>query len=352
MRFSQYLYCVIFFAISFIACKQSQIVSLENTAEVYKFQGKTMGTYYNIRYVSNHEILQKSNFDSILIALNQEVSNYIPSSTISQINSNNKPEERVSITKAPHFVANYNLSRRLYNETFFFFDPTLNPIINFWGFGYGKKAFEGKDVSKIPELLEIVSLDKWSETLEGDSVLIINKPAGASLSYSAIAKGYGVDLVARSIESQGIDNYFVDIGGEVKARGGKPNNQPWLIGINRPLENSTIDDAEVYITIKDEAVATSGNYRNFYEENGQKFSHIINPFTGMPERSNLLSATIVHKDCANADAMATACMVRGFVRSQKLIDSLHEYECLLIYAKEDGTLGTWQSKNFGSRIYE
>jgi len=218
--------------------------------------------------------------------------------------------------------------------------------VNFWGFGYEERASAQKDLSKIPELLEWVSFSKWSEEIIGDSLLVISKPKDASLDFSAIAKGYGVDLVCEYIESMGITSYFVDIGGEVRAKGVKPKGQNWIVGVNKPEESASINEEELFLKIEDYAVATSGNYRNFYEENGQKYSHTINPFTGLTERSNLLSATIIHRNCANADAMATACMVRGIEKSKELLSREADYEGLLIYVNEEGKIDVWNSKGF------
>ena len=326
----------------FSACNNDQKIA----DQVWVVKGETMGTYYNIRYVSPVSMITKENLDSVLIALNNEVSTYIKSSRISRINS--KPTEELMISEAdsPHFLENYRIAKELYAISGGYFDPTLNPLVSFWGFGYNKKAYAQKDTTKIPELLKLVSFDLWLDDWSGDSILYIQKPKKASLDFSAIAKGYGVDLVGDYIASKGIDAYFVDIGGEVTSKGYKPGNTPWIIGINRPVEDATATDADLFLNISNLSIATSGNYRNFYEENGQKYSHTINPFTGLSERSNLLSSSIVHQRCAQADAMATACMSMGLDKSKILIDSLTDYEGLFIYNDVDGKLKIWKSSGF------
>lgn len=324
------------------ACKTEK----QEVTQVFILQGETMGTYFNVRYVSSDPDVSKFEIDSLLIDLNQEVSTYIPTSTISLINSQHQESLSLKRDTALHFIDNYMLSEEMYDVSDHYFDPTLNPLVNFWGFGYEARASAQKDTSLIPGLLQLVSFQKWSFTLSSDGVLSIIKPAQASLDFSAIAKGYGVDLVGEYLSSKGIDNWFVDIGGEVRSLGSKPGNKPWVIGVNHPSEKAGAKEADYFLNISDRAVATSGNYRNYYTENGVTFSHTINPFSGMTERSNLLSASIVHKSCARADAAATACMVMGLEKSKTWISSLSDYEAFLIFRNQDGEMETWTSTGF------
>lgn len=294
-----------------------------------------MGTYYNIRYVSHNQKVTKSSLDSLLVELNNQVSTYIPDSDISVLNTSQVGELAYAKKESEHFIENYVLSKEIFDLTTGHFDPTLNPLVNFWGFGYDKKASEDKDVSKISEFMQYVGFGKWSDQWASKDSFVITKPIQASLDFSAVAKGYGVDLVGDFLESKNIKNYFVDIGGEATAMGAKPENNPWVLGLNTPLENAKVQDAIAYIKLENNSIATSGNYRNFYEEDGVKYSHTINPFTGFPERSELLSTSIIHKDCSRADAMTTSCMVMGLEKAKILIESLPEYEALFIYNDND-----------------
>ncbi len=324
------------------ACKTKK----QEVTQVFILQGETMGTYFNVRYSSREPTASKVEIDSLLIDLNQEVSTYIPTSTISLINSQHQESLSLNRDTALHFINNYLLSEEMYDLSDHYFDPTLNPLVNFWGFGYEERASAQKDTSLILELLQLVSFEKWNHSESSDDLYSITKPAGASLDFSAIAKGYGVDLVGEYLSSKGIENWFVDIGGEVRSLGSKPANKPWVIGVNHPSEKAGVKEADYFLNISDRAVATSGNYRNYYTENGVTFSHTINPFSGMTERSNLLSASIVHKSCARADAAATACMVMGLEKSKTWISSLSDYEAFLIFRNQAGEVETWKSTGF------
>ena len=308
--------------------------------------GGTMGTYYNIRYVDAEPSVSAMTIDSILLAVNMELSTYILESTVSKVNSSEELVFKFKKEEYPHFVRNYRRSYKYGAMTSGRFDPTVAPLVNFWGFGYDKEAFAEKDTSLIPELMELVGFWKWQHHMEDDSTLVFRRPPGATLDFSGIAKGHGVDVVAEYFENKGIQNYFVDIGGEVKAGGEKAPSDPWLIGINVPDENSKVTDVLAYMPVTDFAVATSGNYRNFYVENGEKFTHIILPRSGYPAKSDMLSATVISKNCIDADAAATVFMVSGSKRSKMVLDYREEFEGFIVYLDENGEMQTWKSAKF------
>ncbi|MEZ4986654.1 MAG: FAD:protein FMN transferase [Saprospiraceae bacterium] len=308
---------------------------------------ETMGTYYRISFTGDNLTGLKDQIDSLLVALNEEVSTYIPTSTISRFNYGDLPElDAVALQQAPHFYQNVRLSWKIATLTQQYFNPTVMPLVNYWGFGYTeKRPVTTVDSAKIDSILqfvgmECIALDTVSHTLR-------KQHPSVQLDFSAIAKGYGVDLVADFLQNKGINNYLVDIGGEVVAKGNKGNSEtPWRIGVAVPLETSAVTDYQIAVSLVDAAVATSGNYRNFYEAVGQKFSHTINPKTGFPERSNLLSTSILAADCATADALATACMVAGLEKAYQMIDTLQGIEACFIYADEQGQLQTRMTKGF------
>lgn len=320
--------------------------------KVQAIQGETMGTYYKVSYVGTEIPNIKTSVDSLLVALNMEVSTYIPEAMISRFNHGDLPAiEAETLQAAPHFLANLKLSLKIAQATGGNFNPTIMPLVNYWGFGYTeKRPVTAIDSMKVDSLMAFVGLDKinYDSVIHSPSAIQLDKSfAGTQLDFSAIAKGYGVDLVASYLRRRGINHYFVDIGGEVLAAGNKGStDQPWRVGIAVPEEDASPTDMQVAIPLVDRAVATSGNYRNYYEVNGQKFSHTINPFTGYPERSNLLSASIMADDCATADGFATACMVMGLDAAYALIEAQTGLEGYFIYSDEKGQLQSKATEGF------
>lgn len=326
----------------------------ENLSEtkVQHIQGETMGTYYKVSYLGEEITNLKTSVDSLLVALNLEVSTYIPEALISRFNHGDLPAiEAETLQAAPHFLANLKLSLKIAQITGGNFNPTIMPLVNYWGFGYTPKhPVTAVDSATVDSLMTFVGLDKidYDSVIHSPSAIQLDKAfAGTQLDFSAIAKGYGVDLVAAYLRQRGIRNYFVDIGGEVVAAGNKgSSDQPWRVGIAVPKEDASPNDLQVAIPLVDKAVATSGNYRNYYEVKGQKFSHTINPFTGYPERSNLLSASILADDCATADGFATACMVLGLDKAYALIEAQAGLEGYFIYSDNEGQLRSKATKGF------
>jgi thiamine biosynthesis lipoprotein len=256
--------------------------------------------------------------------------------------------DQASLAAAPHFLANLQRAEEIAAVTEGYFNITIMPMVNYWGFGYtSKKPVSGVDSIKVDSLMTFVGLDKYSFDQTPGRVQLRKAFPGTQLDFSAIAKGYGVDLVGDYLQQQGIENYLVDIGGEAAAQGDKGSpDQPWRIGINTPREDAALNEIEVAVPLQNKAIATSGNYRNFYEVDGQKYSHTINPFTGYPERSNLLSASILADDCTTADAYATASMVMGLDKAFALIDSLPNLSGFFIYSDETGNLQTRATRGF------
>jgi FAD:protein FMN transferase len=181
--------------------------------------------------------------------------------------------------------------------------------------------------------------------LEGERLFKENP--GSKIDFNAIAKGYAVDVVGEFLSSKGIEVFLVDIGGEVLARGRKPDGNPWKVGVEKPADDAySSREIEIIIALKNKAIATSGNYRRFYEEDGIRFSHTINPFTGYPVQHTLLSASVLAEDCITADAYATAFMVMGQEATIGFLESNPELEAFLIYSGNDGELKTWASQGF------
>lgn len=300
-------------------------------------QGKTMGTTYHISYYGElHPTKTKQSLDSLLVALNKEVSTYIPTSTISQFND--AVMDTVIVDKIHgHFWNNYLAAKKIYGLTDGFFDPTVMPLVNYWGFGYkGHKPVAEVDSMKIDSLRKLVGFNKLS--IHGDTIFKEN--LNTQLDFSALAKGYGVDLVAAWFDKQGVNSYFIEIGGENLAKGRKPNNQVWTVGISVPREDASLTEYKTVVELDNRAMATSGNYRNYYEMKGQKYSHTINPKTGFSERNSLLSVSVIGDDCMNADALATAMMTMGYENAKKIQDSLDGFDFILKIGLPNGLIKT------------
>ena len=292
--------------------------------------GETMGTYYKITYSDTIRI--QEGVDSLLKAINQAVSTYIPDSDISQFNRSDSG----MIFQEGHFTRNFRIASQFFEMSGGLYDPSVMPLVNYWGFGTtGKHPEMDIDSLSVDSLLQIVGLKKIiREESEGRLKLIKSNP-GNELDFSSVAKGYAVDRIALRLDSLGIAHYLIDIGGEMVLKGLNPKGQAWSIGINTPEEGAGLTESVRYISLSGKALATSGNYRNFYTRDGKKLSHTIHPITGYPERNELLSATVIAPDCASADAWATTCMVSGLQRSREYLRQYPDVSACLIYVSAD-----------------
>ena len=325
-----------------LACKRETSTNLVKYKEL---AGKTMGTTYSIKYLDSLKRDFKPEIDKLLVDINNEVSTYEPKSFISLFNQcekeipylNNLKKE----AKLPqHFKANFEKSKEVFQASYGYFDPTVMPLINYWGFGYTeKKPVEKVDSLVVDSLMNSVGFDKITPRSADDGWIYLAKEApGVQLDFSAIAKGYGVDAIAKLLKSNGVKNYYVEIGGELLVLGKNPQGNWWTIGINNPSETASITDIQSKVKLKNQAMATSGNYRNFYEVNGVKYAHTINPKTGFPEKNTLLSASVFATDCMTADAYATACMTLGLEKGMAMIKDIENLEAYFIYSDENGNL--------------
>jgi thiamine biosynthesis lipoprotein len=301
-----------------------------------KLAGFAQGTSYHITYGHSDSLNFLGQIDSILRVFDLSLSSYEPASVLSKINRN---ESDITDDK---FLEVYHAAVEVNKVSHGAFDLTVMPLVNAWGFGPGRKTQVDQEV--IDSILNYVGMEKIS--IEGDR--LIKQDPGISIDVNAIAQGYSVDIVALFLEEQGINNYMVEIGGEVKTRGKNPKGEVWKIGIDRPEFGNFIPGMQMQaiIELNEQALATSGNYRKFYEEDGVKYSHSIDPKTGYPVRSEILSATIVAESCMKADAYATACMVMGLERSKNMLAALNDTEAYLIYGDEEGQYQVWMTPGF------
>lgn len=304
-------------------------------------EGFIFGTIYHITYHSDTNL--KKEIEAELKKVDQSLSPFNKTSIISKVNRNENP------VIDPMFKEVFLLAENISNETHGAFDITVAPLVNEWGFGFKKGVEPTRQV--IDSLKYIVGYQKVKLTPKN---YVQKQDPRIMLDCSAIAKGYGCDVVARLLRKNGINDYMIEIGGEIVTRGFNQKQEPWRIGVNKPTDDSlnTSQELQTVLNVTDIAMATSGNYRNFYYKNGKKYAHTIDPKTGYPVQHTLLSATVLAKDCATADAYATSFMVLGLEGAQKILQQHPELMAYLIYADKDGKNQTWYSPSLKSKIQE
>jgi len=355
----QYYYLLILSSI-FLAssCEQQQ--------EAIHLRGEAQGTTWSVKYWGESAADWKLEVDSILLDFDQSLSVYVPNSTVSKFNSDSTG---VSFEEweDPYFEYMFSLSEQVYKNTQGAFDPTVMPLVNYWGFGFEKINTERDiDSSAIDSLLQLVGFEEIqfkavtiSDEAPDDIEItveyrFIKEKPGTMLDFNAIAQGYSVDVLAEFLVSKGIENYMVEIGGEVRAEGRNEKGELWKIGIDKPLPNEAGRELQAVIALKNKAIATSGNYRKFYVKNGIKYAHTIDPKTGYPVNHSMLSATVLANDCATADAYATVFMVIGIDQSKEFLMEHEELslEAYFIWSDEEGEWKTWMSEGLEGLIEE
>lgn len=300
--------------------------------------GLVFGTVYNITYQYDGDL--KEEIEAELKKFDGSLSPFNDTAVITRVNRNE------DIVTDRFFQTCFNRSMEISAETKGAFDITVAPLANAWGFGFKKGTFP--DSVMIDSLLQITGYQKVK--LENGKV--IKADPRVMLSCSAVAKGYSVDVVARYLDSKGIKNYMIDIGGELVLKGQNPKNELWRIGINKPVDDSLSVNQELQTTLQltDAGIATSGNYRNFYYKDGKKYAHTIDPRTGYPVQHNILSATVIAKDCMTADALATAFMVMGLKEAGVFANARPDIDAYFIYSDDQGNLKTYYTKNMEKYI--
>lgn len=304
-------------------------------------EGFIFGTIYHISY--QYDTNLKEQIEAELKKVDQSLSPFNKTSIISQVNRNEDP-----ITDNM-FREVFTLAENISQETEGAFDITVAPLVNEWGFGFKKGTTPTRQV--VDSLRNIVGYQKVKLTPKN---YVQKQDPRIMLDCSAIAKGYGCDVVARLLRNKGVSNFMIEIGGEIVTYGNSEKRVPWRIGVNKPTDDSlsTSQELQTVLNVTDMAMATSGNYRNFYYKNGKKYAHTIDPKTGYPVQHNILSATVLAKNCATADAYATSFMVLGLEGAQKILQQHPELMAYLIYADKDGKTEVWYSPSLKSKIQE
>lgn len=305
--------------------------------EYRQMEGKVYGTYYHISYQSEKD--WEPELKAAMERVNASLSMFDPASVVARLNRN----ESDSVDAV--FCRMYRMAEKVYRISGGAFDITVGPLTNAWGFGFKEEEF--------PDSLRIDSLRRWvgMDKLRLCGGRLEKKYPQSVIDASSIAKGLGVDLVAETLEEKRVENYMVEIGGEIRARGKSGKNRPWRIGIDRPEDDVTAQQRELQLVmeITGGALATSGNYRNFYIHEGKKYAHTIDPLTGYPVQTEVLSASVYAPSCMEADAFATAFMVSGLEKAKKIVQEYAELEACFVYEK-DGELKTWMSEGMEQKI--
>jgi FAD:protein FMN transferase len=297
--------------------------------------GFTQGTTYSILYENSvNRVIDsvKDDVEKILHSIDMSLSVYTDSSIISRINRNE------DVTADSLFTEVFNKSKEISQQTEGAFDITVGPLVRAWGFG--PDEHKNFNPAKLDSLLKLVGYNKVA-LVDGK---VVKSVPGIILDVNAIAQGYTVDVVCRYFERVGVKSYLVEIGGEVRVKG-KKGNSMWRIGIDKPTDDnmSPGTNLQAIVQLKDRSLATSGNYRKFYVEDGIKYSHTIDPKTGFPARNRLLSASVIAGDCTTADGIATACMVMGLDRAKDYILKNKNLEAYFVFSDEKGNFTTWIS---------
>jgi len=285
-------------------------------------KGFVFGTIYNVTYQSPSDLREE--IEAELKKVDLEFSMFNDSSTVARINRGEK------VTPGPMYQEVYELAQTVNKETDGAFDITVAPLVNAWGFGFKHE--------QLPTRHQVDSLLKIRNQVD----------------FAAIAKGYGSDVIARLMRRHNVRNFMIEIGGEIVTQGLSDKRLPWKIGVTKPTDDSLSVSGELQtvLNVTDIAMATSGNYRNFYYKGGRKYAHTIDPKTGYPVQHSLLSATVLAEDCAVADAYATAFMVMGVDRAKKVLERHPELMAYFIYSGEDGELAVWFSPSVKDKITE
>ncbi|MBZ0241908.1 MAG: FAD:protein FMN transferase, partial [Bacteroidales bacterium] len=306
------------------------IVGCSSTPKPKKisFAGETQGTYYAITYYDTEDKNLQPKIDSLLKAFDQSVSLWVPNSLISRINEGDS-------TAVPDEVFKFNflLSEEIARKTDGYFDFTISPLVEAWGFSFKEKI--KLDKNRIDSLK---ALADYRNVKLVDGKVVKTDPR-IRFDFNAIAQGYTSDLVADFLNSLNINRYIIDIGGEIFARGTKPDGSKWRVGIERPeMNNAETRSVQQVVTLENKGLATSGSYRKYYEEDGKRYSHAIDPKTGYPVTHNLLSVTVLANTAAEADAYATAFLVMGLEKSLEFLEDLDELEAYFItWDEQDDT---------------
>lgn len=319
---------LLLFAVLLFSC------SAKKETQIIKYEGFVFGTTYHITLVTEQKTDYQKAIDSLFFLVNKSLSTYIPTSDISKINSGDS-----TIIVDALFTEVFQKSKQIFKETDGYFDPTVGNLVNAWGFG-PKDSKQEMDSLQVQKMMQFVGLDK----VELKNGKIEKQFKEIYLDFNSIAKGFGIDVIGRFLESKNIQNYLVEIGGEIRARGTNKKGNYWKVAIEKP----NIDGTQSFLTtieLENASMATSGNYRKFrITKEGKKQVHTVNPKTGFAKESNLLSASVIAaSDCADVDAYATAFMAMGFEKTKEFLKKHNTINVVLIYLNKENLIEEYRN---------
>lgn len=302
------------------------LVSCVHKPQKINYSGITQGSYFSITYYDEEDRTFEADFDSIFREVDNSVSLWNENSIIRKVNRN----EDVVVNQI--FKDNFEWARKASEFSDGAFDATIGPLVSVWGFHYKK------ELEMTPEMVDSIRQLVDYHKIEIIDNKVVKANPNMTLDFNAVAQGYTTDLIGNFLETKGIYNYLVDVGGEIMARGTKPNGEMWTIGIEKPAEKYDSErSVQIKINLKDKGIVTSGNYRKYIEKDGVRYSHSIDPKTGYPVEHNLLSATVIADNASWADCLATICMLMGKEKASKLLEG-QGVEAYLIYVDNDGRI--------------
>lgn len=316
------------------------IISHQQSTPYRQANDFVFGTTYKIVYQCDSDLT--ASIRQELMRVDYSLSPFNKESVITAVNQNRE------VMLDPYFVEVFNKAMEISRETKGAFDITVAPLVNAWGFGFKHEQMPTK--RQVDSLRQIIGYQKVA--LKNGKV--VKQDPRMMLDCSAIAKGFGVDVVARLLRDRGVQNFMVEIGGEVVTCGVNAQRLPWRVGVVKPSEDSlsTGHELQTILNVTDKAMATSGNYRNFYYKNGRRYAHTIDPKTGYPVQHSLLSATVLAASCTVADAYATSFMVMGLDNARQLLEHHPELMAYLIYDDGKGDIAVWFSPSLRQKIEE
>ena len=334
------LYIFLSAILAFQSCENKS----SDEGDVKVIRGEAQGTTYSVKYHGENEVT-KTEIDSILREIDLSLSAWVEESVLNSFNL----KDSLKINDS-HFINVFYRSKEIAELTDGAFHPMVMPLVRAWGFGVG--GGELREDANLDSLKQLVNFNFEVEAIPNQNAVRIIK-GGQKMDVNGIAQGYSVDVVVSYLEKQGVENYMVEIGGEVLTSGESDKGEAWRIGVDKPLFGADQRELEAVISLNDAALATSGSYRKFYEKDGQRYSHTIDPSTGRPVEHNLLSATVRSSNCTDADALATAFMVMGTEKAKEFLSKNPQLnlDVFLIY-DENGELKTFMTEGFSKDLEE
>ena len=309
--------------------------------------GFALGTTYSIKYEVPSDSVDLGNaIEDVFTVVNNSMSTYLPTSQVSRVNRGDS-----TVVVDSYFQEVYRMSKKVWKETEGAFDPTVGSLVNAWGFGPGE-VIENIEQRQVDSILQLVGMDKVKLTDQGT---IIKQSPHVFLDFNAIAKGYTIDLLGALLDSKGIENYLIELGGEILTRGKNTRLvKNWVVAIDHPLQKENERNLIARVKLEDKAMATSGNYRKYRvdEKTGELYVHTINAKTGYPQKSNVLSVSVVAPTCMEADAYATAFMIMDLDRAKALLKTLTDVEAYIIISDKEGDIQKFVTRGFQELLLE